>query len=209
MSNLIEQYGRDWFISKFNGSFFLHEGEPHIVAAGLNNNWRTNVPCKKLTKQEERVVVQQVYVPHTMFTDVSVFSIPNLGWRSLDKGRYLSYYKRNNNSYHRGLSMRNLTQEDSQLTRWLAVRSGWEMPNADTMVPYAAMCPEFIPLTEGIEKIRNQEIVSFAASPTIAVFPIGNDQLAVMFKQKQAGVINPDNSMTLHIPELNSYMENM
>lgn len=210
MSNLVEQYGPDWFTSKFNGSFFMHEDTPHIVKVVAGRSFRTNVPCRKLIKEGSTVTALDTTVRTEVFTDASVFSVRNLGWRTWDSGKVLEYFSRNNNSYYRGLSIRNLTVAPSHLTMWLRGMGavGYDSDN-EAMQAYKALKPDFIPLTEGIAKIRAEEIISFAASPTIAVLPSEDDRLVVMFKQKQAGFINGDNSMSLLIPELNSYMENM
>lgn len=208
MSNLVEQYGSSWFMNKFNGCFFLHNEEPHIVQNN-GTRWRTNVPCIKAEKGDEGYVGCETVVPADAFADVSVFSVPNLGWRSADKGRGLYYLARNNSSYYRGLSQRNVTATPSALTTWLQGYAGYNVAPNKEMLAHISLVPEFLSIPDGVAKIRAEEILSFAASPTIAVFPIGEDKMAVMFKQKRAGTIMPDDSMTLIIPELNSYMENL
>lgn len=208
MSNLVEQYGSSWFMNKFNGCFFLHNGEPHIVQNNATR-WRTNVPCVKVEKGEEVYAGYETVVPTDAFTDISVFSVPNLGWRSSDKGRCLYYLTRNNSSYHRGLSQRNVTAYPSTLTTWLQGYTGYNAFLTKEMLAYTSLVPDFLSIPEGVAKIRAEEILSFAVSPTIAVLPIGEDKMAVMFKQKRAGTIMPDDSMSLIIPELNSYMENL
>lgn len=210
MSNLITQYGANWFISKFGGSIFMLNGEPHIVTPD-SSGWRTQVPCNRLDLADNgfSVTRQDVRVSADVFTDASVFAIPNLGWRSLDKGRLLVYLSRNNSSYHRGLASRNLNIETSSLTTLLHRRGGYTTQINPIDYLRAAAMPEFMTLMEGIEKIRNEEILSFAVSSTVAVLPLNGEQLRVMFKQKVAGIINPDNTMQLALPELSSYMENM
>lgn len=211
MSNLVTQYGSDWFYSKFSGSFFRHEGAPFKVIPNSGSRRTAWIPCLKLEKNEEGTVRgTEINVNVAAFTDVSVFSVPNLGWRSALKGKYLAYYYRNNNSYHRGLSSRNMAVNESAMTRWLSRHSDYNRDAVDdNFLAYTAMCPEFLPLTEGVAKMARGEILSFAVSPTVAVLPNDEDSFAVMFKEKVAGHVSPDGNMSLVIPELNSYMENV
>lgn len=211
MSNLVTQYGSDWFYNKFSGSFFRHEGLPFKVLPNTGTRRTAWIPCLRLEKNEEgRVLGTQTNVNVAAFTDVSVFSVPNLGWRSALKGKYLAYFSRNNNSYHRGLSSRNMTVRESVMTLWLARNSDYDRSAVDdNFLAYTAMCPEFLPLTEGVAKMARGEILSFAVSPTIAVLPNDADSFAVMFKEKVAGYVTPDGNMSLVIPELNAYMENV
>lgn len=211
MSNLVAQYGSDWFYTKFSGSFFRHEGVPFKVIPHSGSRRTAWIPCLKLEKNEEGAVQgTETNVSVSAFTDVSVFSVPNLGWRSALRGKYLAYFSRNNNSYHRGLSSRNLAATESLMTRWLTRNSDFNYDVVDdNFRAYTAMCPEFLPLTEGVAKMARGEILSFAVSPTIAVLPHDEGSFAVMFKEKVAGYVSPDGNMSLVIPELNSYMENV
>jgi hypothetical protein len=207
MSNLIEEYGAQWFSSKFGGSYFMYNGMPHIVQNTAEG--RKTVECTSLRKQDGIVVPTTARLPNEVFTDISLFSVPQLGWRSTDSGRYLAYYARNNTSYHRGLSSRNIIIAESPLTKWLRMYANYSNTPQEIDKAYISLLPEFLPVTEGVRRMREGEIVSFAASPTIAVVPDIDGKLSVMFKTKKAGTIMPDGSMTFLIPDFTSYMENI
>lgn len=211
MSNLLSQYGSDWFFSKFSGSFFKYNNIPHYVGSSIGRR-TANIPSFRLVRDEEdNVRAEECTVPAEVFTDVGVFSVPYLGWRWGKQGKYLSYYTRNNNSYRRGLSNSNMIVDASGMTRWLMGTGNLDRSILDPAYQaYKAMCPDFLPITEGVRKMAEGEILSFAASPTVAILPTEDEnQFAVMFKQKQAGVVSPDGRMSLVIPELSTYMENM
>lgn len=212
MSNLIEMNGIDWFSVKFNGSVFMFEGEPHMVGNGTSEAFsnRSYIKCLKLgLDSNNQPVITTVNIQHDDFSDVSMFSIPNLGWRSDGDGKYLAYIARNNNSYHRGLCQRNTIITLSPMTKWLMQRS--LMPNSNTYhkAAYLAAKPTFYPFTLGVQKMARGEIVSFAASSALAVMPHSEEKFSLLFKRKRAGYVYPDGRLELVIPELNTYLETM
>lgn len=205
MTNLIDKYGADWFVHRFHSSLFLHEGEPHAVGSFFDDSG--GVRCDKLVRGEEGVVSRSVTIDRDVFTDVGMFGVPMLGWRSDDKGRFLAYFSRNNRSHHRGLSPRNMQVQKSAITSYLTRRSTYREPDSPWYTSYLALKPEFTPLQEGIDKMRAGEIISFAVSPVISVMPDRNDKLAIMYKTKKAGVVDENNVVKLTIPQLSDYME--
>lgn len=207
MSNLIEKYGPDWFRQKFNGTFFLHEGKPaRIVDAGsravvaqiMDRNPTTgNIEGGRFTLSPDD------------FPDSSKFVVPELGYRHTRDGAYLSFLYRNNSSYVRGLSIRNLQQRLHPLTRMLQNRGLSITPPNEDELTYLAMKPEFLPLHSGISKMLRGELVSFAASPTLAVVPSTNQdsELTILFCSKAIGTVDANGNMSLSSPIANDYIE--
>lgn len=210
MSNLVEQYGMNWFLSKFSGSFFMHEDKPHVVRSDVDSfRYTVNVPCYSLEQTGESTISRNdVSIPATEFNDISKFSVGGLGWRSSDKGRYLAYFKRNNRSYHRGLSLRNLVIEVSHMTKWLSTYTNYNIRRDEAALAWLSLRPTFHSLHEGLEMVRNKEIVSFAISPTIAIMPDKDDKMAILFKTLKAGTVDLDGNMQLSIPKIGSLLEN-
>lgn len=210
MANLVSQYGINWFLSKFGGSFFMYEDKPHIIRSNVEAyRYSVNVPCYVIEKRSDSTLGKvNASVPSDFFTDIGKFSCGGLGWRASDKGRYLAYFKRNNRSYHRGLSARNLVVDMSEMTRWLQNFANYNTQREDVALAWLTLVPEFHTLQEGLAKVRNKELVSFAISPTIAIMPDADDRMAVLFKQMKAGTVDLDGNMQLSIPKISSLMEN-
>lgn len=199
--SLIDHYGPDWFNSKFQNSFFKHEDESYVVQRASSSR----VSCLKLMLEGDAIVTTSSTLPKDAFTSIGKFAVPMLGWRHGYNGKYLAYLGRNNNSYARGLSLRNIREEKSSIT--LLIENASRFQRGEYYSAYVALNPEFYTLAEGIQKMRNKEILSFAVSPTIAVIPSTNDEYTIMFKRKQGGIIRADNSLAFNIPELALYME--
>jgi hypothetical protein len=66
--------------------------------------------------------------------------------------------------------------------------------------------PTFVPFSEGIEKMREGKIVSFAVSANIAVMVSEDDNFSIFFRQKKAGVVLPDNTVVVDLPALSTYL---
>jgi hypothetical protein len=203
MPNLIESIGENYFNRRFADTFFLDDRKrPSVVVRAGEGQ----VTYEALTGSASRVSSTHRTLPYSFFEGLGNFSVPILGWRTRDKGRFLAFFSRNNRSYHRGLSPDNLQMVYSDLTAW-AGRSG----NTNLDIDYKTKCfmamkPSFLPFTEGVQKMRDGELLSFAVSPTVAVVPGEEGKLDVYFRQSKAGVVAPDGTVSFDIPLLAEYV---
>lgn len=206
MSNLVAKYGPSWFTSKFNGTFFMYEGKPARVLEAVSSR---GVYIRVLDKIDGHVVGNNLEVTGDLFPDSSVFSVPELGYRHAWDGVYLAFFVRNNTSYVRGLSLRNLSARVSNITNLIQNRlNSVPSPSQDDL-NYLAMKPEFVPFHEGIRKVLAGELVSFAASPTLAVVPspTSESELTVLFCGKTVGKVDSNGNLRITSPITNEYIE--
>lgn len=206
MSNLLAKYGSSWFTTKFNGTFFMYEGKPARVLEAFNNR---SVHIRVLDKLDGRVVGNNLEVSGDLFPDSSVFSVPELGYRHARDGLYLAFFVRNNSSYVRGLSLRNLNARVSNITKLIQRRLSSVPPPSQDDLNYMAMKPEFVPFHEGIRKVLAGELVSFAASPTLAVVPspTSETELTLLFCGKSVGKVDSSGNLRITSSITSEYIE--
>lgn len=201
MSNLISQYGADWFNSKFQSTLFSYEGIPARVAEASS----TGRGAKRVHSVDVFLYPKNRPVAHKKlsadyFKDSSVFSVPELGYRHTDDGVTLLLLSRNNHSYTRGLSLRNLSLQASNHSLYLRAALGLPAFTAASIREdrkiRMALSPNFIPMRKGIELILKGKLASFAVSPSVAVVasPTGAQ---VLVAEKAVGSIDLDGTMTL------------
>lgn len=204
MSNLIEKYGTDWFRSKFSNSYFMYKGIPARVTSVNRNDTTVALAVRKNGEVKEL----KVSVPFDYFESSSLFNVPELGYRHIGDGRWLGYVSRNNSSYHRGISPGNTVVNLSDHTNFLQSK-GLQVPRPQA----AEMCnmllePTFIPFHKGIALMLKGELMSFAASPTIAVIPSqDSDDLLVKMCSKVIGSVTADGTLNITTPVAKGYLE--
>ena len=80
----------------------------------------------------------------------------------------------------------------------------YERPNSTISM---IMKPEFVPLKEGIEKMKAGELFSFAASSNLAVIPAVDDGFAMYFNTNRVGTISKDGELTCTIPMVSNMIK--
>jgi hypothetical protein len=204
MTNLVERYGVRWFRNKFGGSYFMHRGIPAVV----QQVEETSVGVSLYPRVDNVVKVVNTKLPTSVFRDHKMFYVPELGYRHSQDGKWLGYISRTNTSYNRGIGINNISVAESRLTRSLrgmgvSIKSlnGGELCNA-------VLDPGFIPFHRGIKLMLEGKIVSFAASPTIAVVPTPEqDSLTIMVCSREVGTVSPDGEINMVLPFAKSYLE--
>ena len=206
MTNLVDKYGTDWFLNKFRGTYFSYNGIPARVTGAS----REGVNATVVPRINDEVVARPVIVPNTYFMDSSRFNVPELGYRHDDGGKWLGFLKRNNSSYVRGLSTRNIVSLESDITKFLRTRTRVKVMSEND-INNIVMQPKFIPLYRGIQLMLAGKIVSFAASPTIAVVPSrdGRDPLEIMVCEKVVGTVSDEGTMNIQVPVARTYIEEL
>lgn len=207
--NLVEELGANYFLDRFNRSMFLDpEGRPAYINHGIPAG-RGTIPICSIEGPVTKPTVVEGTLPYDFFTGLSVFSVPPMGFRSANNGRYLAHFSRNNRSYRRGVSTDNLH-------RWLAPSSLYLMQEGALSYDYydrptstilMIMQPEFIPLKEGIAKMKAGELFSFAASSNLAVIPAVDDSFALYFNTNRVGTIGADGSLSCTVPMISNMIK--
>lgn len=208
MANLIQELGADRFLSKFFNSFFYDpEGVPSRVTNVDRHSPELNVHCTAVSGPAHNVRVNNSILPAEFFSGIGVFKTPKLGWRSVADGRVLVYLSRNNRSYHRGTSPKNLNVELSQLTRWLQRSGNYNFPFTDNKLCALTMTPNYMSFAQGVEQMRRGNILSFAVSPEIAVTPGPQDTLDIYFRTIKGGKVLANGNIEVTVPLLATYLE--
>ena len=204
--NLIQKYGTRWFRSKFNGTYFMHRGIPAVIQTVHEHKPAVAVAMHHRTGGEVKSMIQDV--PYDTFMDHKMFSVPELGYRHSQGGKWLGYISRNNSSYVRGVGTQNIRTQESNLTRSLR-RMGVKIANPTPgELCNMVLDPGFIPFYKGIKLMLDGKIVSFAASPTIAVVPTPDeDTFTIMMCSREVGTVSADGEISMALPFAKTYIE--
>lgn len=215
MVDLVSKYGPEWFSNKFNGSFFMYDGVPARVRGAR----RTSTSRAKKTtyavdvslcpRVDGQVKSVRHAIPSEYFDDSSMFNVPELGYRHTADGKWLAFLRRNNSSYVRGLSMRNLSIYESPFTRYLrTVGVNVGFLDEDTTANLV-MQPTFIPLHTGIKLMLEGKLLSFAASPTVAVVPSKDEsaELSILMCDNEIGTVDSNGTMDISLSTARNYVE--
>lgn len=202
--NLIDKYGTDWFNNKFSGAYFMHNDVPSYVSKARS----TGVVVVACPRVNDKVKACTITVPRNFFKDDSVFEVGDLGYRHTLKGKWLAFLSRNNSSYARGISTRNIIATKSQLTDTLS-SMGEVAYITDAELCNLALQPKFIPLYDGIKLVQQGKLLSFAASPTVAVVPDPNDIscLVIIICGKPMGKVNSKGNISFVSSISKKYIE--
>lgn len=187
--NLVQKYGPNWFNSKFNSSMFKHNG----MLASIMHADHNNVDIKVYPKGRKPFTA---HVSVDTFPDASMFNVPELGYRTHDKGKWLCYLGRNNSSYHRGLRYRDITQSQSSLTSYLKTQTRVISPTEDEILRMV-FHPNYIPLHTGIKLMLEGKLMSFAASASVAVIPDHeSDGLLILMNENVVGRVDENGTLS-------------
>ena len=187
--NLVQKYGPSWFSSKFTNSCFERNG----MLATVFDVSSQHVNIKLYPKGRKPITK---YVGFDEFPDASMFNVPELGYRTHDKGKWLCYLGRNNTSYHRGLRYRDITQSLSSLTQYLKTQTRVISPTEDEILRMVYH-PNYIPLHTGIKLMLEGKLMSFAASASVAVIPDHeSDGLLILMNENVVGRVDESGTLS-------------
>lgn len=220
MGNLITSLGASTFNDRVRSSYFLDkDGDAGCIVhltdhrkpkPDSDGDYYYKVQYRKIIGDLDSTAARAVTSEEEVdfFKNFGVLEVPSLGWRSYYSGRGLAYLSRNNRSYHRGISRSNLFVEKSPMTEWLERNTSWKHTMDDNMLCLITCKPKYLGMQEGLAKIRQGEILSFAASPTVAVSPATARTLDVWFRKTKVGTINADDTLDT-TPSFRSYVESL
>lgn len=204
--NLVQSFGDSYFSGRFGGAFFLTaEGIPAIIrSAG-----RSVVDCVQCEGTVEAPKMKEVMIPHSYFNDMKMFDIPNMGWRSAGRGRFLAYIERQSQGYRRGTTRDNLSIGVAPITAALEECGTLDVTNytRETAVARMLLAPVFTPFTEGVRDIAAGRIVSFAVSHNIAVYAQDDESMAIMLGKRKVGSVDHDGKTTFTFNNIESLIK--
>lgn len=201
--NLVQELGVDYMRDRFGGCMFYNADKtPCYIEAG--DTWANGkIRVKVVSGTPENAVGKSLQVPYDFFSDLSVFSVPPLGWRTAEDGCYLAHFRRNNKSYQRAVAPKVLLRTLSPATQFLVDTDNvsehkYANPEALTAL---IMLPKYLPFREGLEAMRKGDLFSFCVNPNVAVIPNVGKTQALYFNMTKVGVVNTAGEVV--IPDTN------
>lgn len=209
MTDLVKELGVDYMRDRFGGCMFYdNERRPCYVDSG--GAWgRGKVRVTVLEGPVEEVQANTVQVPETFFTDLSIFSVPPLGWRMAADGAYMAHFRRNNKSYQRALNPKVALRTVSPATQFLIDTDNVDdqyYNRTDTTVALI-MTPKYMAFREGIQRMKDGDLFSFCVTPNLAVLPAPDNKQAIYFNLTQVGMVEEDGGITCSQAHINALIK--
>ena len=197
MSDLVTQFGTDWFNRKFAGTIFNYKGVSCRVQMATTKG---KVLCRAVRRVDNKLVAADLSLPTSEFKSAERFRTRELGYRTAQNGKYLAFLRRNNSSYSRGVSVKDIHLLESPLTSAL-VDGGHIAANlSEDELHLLVAHPTYLPLGTGLKLLLQGKVASFAVSPTVAVMPApDSDKMLLLFCGKFAGHVEPDGTLSLQV----------
>lgn len=195
--NIIQEMGRDYFNQRCAGGIFLSpEGITNYVVEANT----TSVVCKQISGDVGKLKTESRTYPHDHFTSFNLFRVPELGWRSAMDGRIIVRYTRNNTRYERAVCQRNLITEVHPLMATLIDQQAVSPTYYQQQGVQAKMIaePGYIPMVEGLERMRSGELLAFAVTPHVAVAAESDDRAIIYFGSTPAGTADLSGDVTIN-----------
>lgn len=206
MPNLLQSLGRDYFNQRFEGSMFIAaDGRPSYVIHAPSSA-RDKVTVKSISGNVGRLSTSQHDMDADFFSGMEVFRVPELGWRSVQDGRYLTYMSRNNRSYSRGVAFSNLRHHPHSLS--IAMQNESYISESyytqHGVLATLVMKPEYLTLAEGLAGLREGNLLSFAMSPNMMVVAESEEAGSLYLGMSRVGSVSFDGTINCNI----SYVKN-
>lgn len=198
MPNLVEQLGQDYCDNFLRGVVFRHDSKLYMISRVTDEYILTNRmnPDPQLQRVE-----REVRLPLDTLPDWSALSYPRMGYRPLC-GRAVAYLAKNN-SVQRGLHGRDIHATTSFMERSVLQGLGIRVERVfgETGKQLLAFDDRFMSFKDGFAAIQAGDIVSFCMSPDVAVKPIQNGYLGILYRERQIGTVKEDGTVQiLHTP---------
>jgi hypothetical protein len=196
MANLVKELGEGYVLERFAQTMFFNDKEQPSYIDPNRRATERGLATVALTGTAEKPVIENTYTPFDFFKDLSVFKLPDLGWRMAAEGRFLGYYRRNNRmdqtGYKRGLTPRNLERFVSPATEFLQDTGNlsedhYTKPEVEVLL---IMKPTYLRFKEGLQLMRAGKLFSFCTSPMIGIIPDVNDSQAIYFNTRQVAKVD-------------------
>lgn len=207
--NLVNEVGVSHFRERWESALFFNEGgDPCYINSEAT--WISGtVACSVVKGTASKPKLEDANNPYECFKDLTMFKTPALGWRMAANGRYLVYLRRNNKAYRRGVSL-------THVTGWLAPSTQLLVSTGDLSKDFYSrqssrammiMKPEYMKLQQGLQAMRDGDVLSFAVSNNLAVIPDVDDKVSVYFNMSKVGTIGLDGSIVCNVPIIRSIIQ--
>lgn len=194
--NIIEQVGAEYFAGRFTGCIFVGpNGNPHYID-GIQNHRSGQVNCKEV---ETLKSVRSVNIPFDFFDSFKFLTMPEIGWRTSEGGRVMVHLQRNNTSYTRGITLKNVHRKYADHTEYMFSMGKISKKDVELSSYLATLVarPEHLTMVEGLNAMNKSKIMSFSNSAHIAVVPESNTVYNILCNSTHVANITPEGEVSV------------
>ena len=194
--NIIEQVGPEYFSGRFAGCIFVGpNGNPHYIE-GIQNRRSGQVNCKEVETPKS---VRNVNIPFDFFESFKFLTMPEIGWRTSEGGRVMVRLRRNNTSFTRGITLKNVHREYADHTEYMFSMGKVSKRDVELGSYLATMVarPEHLSIAEGLEAMNKGKIMAFSNSAHVAVVPESNTLYNILCNSSHVANITPEGEVTV------------
>ena len=205
--NLVEELGIGYMSDRFEGCmFFDPDNRPNYLNLRGGGQREGSLRSVAVTGTATQPAMTENWLPYDFFKDLSVFSVPPLGWRAAAQGRYLARFSRKNKCYHRGIAHHILNRELSPATNYLVATGNVSNDYYNRVATTVSMImkPEYTAFGEGIELMRRGKLFSFCVNSAIAVIPESEDRQAIYLNSTKAAIVCENGRIEFTTPFVDS-----
>lgn len=191
MGNIVEQVGPDYFSPRFQGSIFIGpNGNPFYIDR-IDCPSTKLVNCREVRSPNGSV---EATVPFEYFQTFKFLAVPELGWRAAEKGRMLVRLQRNNTSYTRGITTKNVHREYAPHTEYMFSLGKLKKIDVETVDYLVSLVtkPNHLTMAEGIEALNRGAIMSFTNNSKVAVVPESNNSYKLFCNADHVANVSPE-----------------
>lgn len=193
--SIVEQVSPDYFSHRFSGCIFIGpNGNPHYVEHV--NSLERGVNCKDVKSLRS---VENTILPCDFFESFKFLTVPEIGWRSAEGGRVLLHFQRNNTSYTRGITLKNLHKFYAEHTEYMfsmgkVQKKDVELPSyISTLVAK----PEHLSMQEGLHALNRGSLLSFTNSAHVAVIPESDSMYNIFCDRSHVANVTPEGEVSV------------
>lgn len=194
--SIIQEVGTDYFSSRFQGCIFLGpNGNPHYVES-IARASSQRVNCREVLSVKDS---RQALVPFEFFQTFKFLTVPELGWRAAEKGRVLVRLQRNNSSYTRGVTIKNVFRSYAPHTEYMfnMGKLNRQLVDATDYLVKLVTEPGHMSMTEGVKALNRGNIMSFTVNAKVAVVPENNSLYNIFCNADHVANVSPEGQVTM------------
>lgn len=194
--NIVEQVGPEYFSGRFAGCIFVGpNGNPHYIE-GIHNSRSGQVNCKEVESPKS---VRNANIPFDFFDTFKFLTVPEIGWRTVEGGRVMVRLQRNNTSYTRGITLKNVHKEYAEHTEYMFSMGKINKKDIELGSYLATLVtrPEHLSMAEGVDAMNKGKIMAFSNSAHIAVVPESNTVYNILCNSTHVANISPEGEVSV------------
>ena len=194
--NIVEQVGAEYFSGRFAGCIFVGpNGNPHYID-GVMNPRSGLVNCKEVETPKS---VRNTAIPFDFFESFKFLSMPEVGWRSAEDGRVMVRLQRNNTSYTRGITLKNVLKEYAEHTEYMFNMGKISKKDVELGSYLATLVtrPSHLSMQEGVDAMNKGKLMAFTNSAHVAVVPESDSVYNILCNSTHVANVSPEGEVSV------------